>query len=87
MALRSQMSFRQAPSYGSRRHRTPSEGATIVWIAADEANGCTRAFLTMWRSSRRLVCRGRPKPDLHVNGIHLSDPLIPTPPHNTIRAA
>ncbi|GFV21075.1 e3 ubiquitin-protein ligase RNF13 [Trichonephila clavipes] len=25
---------------------------------ADEAVGCTRAFLTMWWSSQRLVCRG-----------------------------
>ncbi|GFY13712.1 uncharacterized protein TNCV_4960821 [Trichonephila clavipes] len=33
----------------------PSEGATCVWIAANEAVGCTRAFLTMWWSSRRLV--------------------------------
>ncbi|GFW52192.1 uncharacterized protein TNCV_2426391 [Trichonephila clavipes] len=35
----------------------PSAGATCAWMAADEAVGCTRAFLTMWRSSRRLVCR------------------------------
>ncbi|GFW79098.1 uncharacterized protein TNCV_3631291 [Trichonephila clavipes] len=76
-------------SYGSRRHRTPSEGATIVWIAADEAVVCTRAFLTMWRSSRRLVFRGRvlSNPDQCVNDIHLSDPLVPTPSHNTVRAA
>ncbi|GFU12977.1 hypothetical protein TNCV_1457061 [Trichonephila clavipes] len=32
---------------------------------ADEAVGCTRIFLTMWRSSRRLVCRGLPEPGLH----------------------
>ncbi|GFU57387.1 uncharacterized protein TNCV_3635661 [Trichonephila clavipes] len=31
---------------------TPNEGATCAWMAADEAVGCTRAFLTMWRSSR-----------------------------------
>ncbi|GFV57657.1 uncharacterized protein TNCV_3132451 [Trichonephila clavipes] len=52
---------------GSREHKCPSarrlrmvredtgvpnEGATCAWIAADEAVGCTRAFLTMWRSSR-----------------------------------
>ncbi|GFX19836.1 DUF4817 domain-containing protein [Trichonephila clavipes] len=37
-----------------------SEGATCAWMAADETVGCTRAFLMMWRSSRRLVCRGRP---------------------------
>ncbi|GFY35601.1 uncharacterized protein TNCV_2618921 [Trichonephila clavipes] len=29
----------------------PNEGATYAWMAADEAVGCTRAFLTMWRSS------------------------------------
>ncbi|GFU47435.1 sodium-dependent dopamine transporter [Trichonephila clavipes] len=34
----------------------PSEGATCAWMMADEAVGCTRAFLMMWRSSRRLVC-------------------------------
>ncbi|GFX02827.1 uncharacterized protein TNCV_4438091 [Trichonephila clavipes] len=38
-------------------------------MAADEAVGCTRAFLTMWRSSRRLVCRGRTGPGLRVNDI------------------
>ncbi|GFV36702.1 uncharacterized protein TNCV_1033781 [Trichonephila clavipes] len=43
----------------------PSEGATCAWMAADEAVGCTRAFPAMWRSSRRLVCRGRPEPRLH----------------------
>ncbi|GFX14679.1 uncharacterized protein TNCV_4016771 [Trichonephila clavipes] len=32
-----------------------SEDATYAWMAADEAVGCTRAFLSMWRSSRRLV--------------------------------
>ncbi|PRD32882.1 UNVERIFIED_CONTAM: Oca2 [Trichonephila clavipes] len=46
-----------------------SEGATCAWMAADEAVGCTHAFLTMWRSSRRLVCRGRPQPGLRVNDI------------------
>ncbi|GFX63970.1 uncharacterized protein TNCV_41461 [Trichonephila clavipes] len=47
----------------SRLHRmvredtgAPIEGATYAWMAADEAFGGTRAFLTMWRSSRRLVC-------------------------------
>ncbi|GFW43033.1 uncharacterized protein TNCV_1474291 [Trichonephila clavipes] len=39
-----------------------------VWMAAHEAVGCTRAFLTMWWS-RRLVCRGRPEPGLRVNDI------------------
>ncbi|GFV34606.1 uncharacterized protein TNCV_1449121 [Trichonephila clavipes] len=33
----------------------PSDGATCSWMAADEAVGCTRAFLTMWRSSPLLV--------------------------------
>ncbi|GFV90125.1 uncharacterized protein TNCV_4378411 [Trichonephila clavipes] len=40
----------------------PSEGATCAWMVVDETVGCTRAFLEMWRSSRRPVCRGRPKP-------------------------
>ncbi|GFU28812.1 uncharacterized protein TNCV_469611 [Trichonephila clavipes] len=31
---------------------TLSEGATYAWMAADEAVDFTRAFLTMWRSSR-----------------------------------
>ncbi|GFX70061.1 uncharacterized protein TNCV_4614991 [Trichonephila clavipes] len=39
---------------------TFSEGVTCTWMAADEVVGCTRAFLTMWRSSGRLVCRRRP---------------------------
>ncbi|GFV89098.1 uncharacterized protein TNCV_4912971 [Trichonephila clavipes] len=47
----------------------PHEGATCAWIAANEAVGCKRAFLTMWRSSRRLVCRGHPEPGLRVNDI------------------
>ncbi|GFW37155.1 uncharacterized protein TNCV_5020531 [Trichonephila clavipes] len=46
-----------------------SEGATCAWIAADEAVGFTRAFRTMWRSSRRLVCLGHPEPGLRVNNI------------------
>ncbi|GFY20137.1 uncharacterized protein TNCV_2148301 [Trichonephila clavipes] len=45
----------------------PSEGATCAWMAADEAVGCTCAILTMWLSSRRLVCRDRPEPGLRVN--------------------
>ncbi|GFY01052.1 uncharacterized protein TNCV_5075201 [Trichonephila clavipes] len=59
----------------------PSEGATCSWTAADEAISCTRAFLTMWWSSRRLVCRRRPEPDLHVNDIsriHWSQHLLTT---------
>ncbi|GFU98498.1 hypothetical protein TNCV_3653291 [Trichonephila clavipes] len=39
----------------------PSEGDTCACMAADEAVGCTLAFLTMWQSSRRLVCRRRPE--------------------------
>ncbi|GFT89114.1 hypothetical protein TNCV_3085181 [Trichonephila clavipes] len=26
----------------------PNKGVTCAWMAADEAFGCTRAFLTMW---------------------------------------
>ncbi|GFX64889.1 uncharacterized protein TNCV_450271 [Trichonephila clavipes] len=29
----------------------PNEGATCGWMAADEEVECTRAFLTIWRSS------------------------------------
>ncbi|GFW09739.1 uncharacterized protein TNCV_868021 [Trichonephila clavipes] len=75
------MSFSQAPSYGLRRHRVRSEGATWAWMAADEAVGCTRAFLTMWWSSQRLVCRGCPEPGLRVNDIslfHWSQHLLTT---------
>ncbi|GFV33764.1 uncharacterized protein TNCV_4568791 [Trichonephila clavipes] len=46
-----------------------SEGATCAWMAADEAVGCTRAFLTIWRSSRRLVCPGHPELGSRVNDI------------------
>ncbi|GFV79574.1 uncharacterized protein TNCV_2929581 [Trichonephila clavipes] len=63
------------PSYGSRRHRAPSEGVTFAWMAADEAVGSTRAFVTMWLSPRRLVCQERSEPGLRVNDlsqIHLS---------------
>ncbi|GFW81870.1 uncharacterized protein TNCV_2885441 [Trichonephila clavipes] len=34
----------------------PNEGATCVWMEANEAVGCVRAFLTMWWSFRRLLC-------------------------------
>ncbi|GFV80145.1 uncharacterized protein TNCV_1477081 [Trichonephila clavipes] len=57
----------------------PSEGSTCAWMAADEAVGCTRAFLTMSRSSPRLVCQGRPEPGLRVNDIsriHWSQRLL-----------
>ncbi|GFV25598.1 uncharacterized protein TNCV_1670551 [Trichonephila clavipes] len=59
----------------------PNEGATCVCMADDEAVGFTRAFLTMWRSSQRLVCRGRPEPGLRVNDIfriHWSQHLLAT---------
>ncbi|GFV15602.1 uncharacterized protein TNCV_4836281 [Trichonephila clavipes] len=59
----------------------PNEGADCAWMAGDEAVGCTRVFLTMWWSSRRLVCRGRPEPGPRVNdisGIHWSQHLLTT---------
>ncbi|GFS64959.1 uncharacterized protein TNCV_1584531 [Trichonephila clavipes] len=59
----------------------PNEGGTCTWMAADEAVGCTCAFLMMWRSSQRLVCRGHPEPGLCVNdisGIHWSQHLLTT---------
>ncbi|GFX66023.1 uncharacterized protein TNCV_14441 [Trichonephila clavipes] len=59
----------------------PIEGATCAWIAADEAVVCMRAFLMMWRSSRRLVCQEHPEPGLHVNDIyqiHWSQHLLTT---------
>ncbi|GFV20609.1 uncharacterized protein TNCV_776541 [Trichonephila clavipes] len=58
-----------------------SEGSTCAWMAAVEKVGCTRAFLTMWRSSRRLVCQGRPEPGICVNDIfriHWSQHLLTT---------
>ncbi|GFU27062.1 uncharacterized protein TNCV_280451 [Trichonephila clavipes] len=58
-----------------------SEDATCAWMTADGAFGCTRAFLTMWRSFRQLVCRGRPDLGLRVNdisGIHLSQQPLTT---------
>ncbi|GFV25922.1 uncharacterized protein TNCV_2920331 [Trichonephila clavipes] len=59
----------------------PSEGATGAWMAANEAVGCTRAFLTMWQSSRQLVYRGLPGPGLRANKIsriHWSQHLLTT---------
>ncbi|GFW66943.1 uncharacterized protein TNCV_4688281 [Trichonephila clavipes] len=47
----------------------PNEGATCAWMSADEAVVCTRAFLTIRRSSRRLVYRGHPETGLRVNDI------------------
>ncbi|GFU44095.1 uncharacterized protein TNCV_4952641 [Trichonephila clavipes] len=49
-------------------------------MAADEAVHCTRAFLTMWQSSRSLVCRVHPESRLCVNDIsriHCSQHLLP----------
>ncbi|GFX80668.1 uncharacterized protein TNCV_499351 [Trichonephila clavipes] len=63
-----------------REHtRTPSEGATRAWMAVDETVGCMRAFFTVWRTSRRLVCRERLEQDLRVNDIsriHWSQHLL-----------
>ncbi|GFX92334.1 uncharacterized protein TNCV_1112611 [Trichonephila clavipes] len=59
----------------------PNEGATCAWMAADEAVGSTRALLTVWLSSRRMVCRGRPEPDLRVidiSRIHWSQHRLKT---------
>ncbi|GFW42378.1 uncharacterized protein TNCV_239751 [Trichonephila clavipes] len=58
-----------------------SEGATCALIATDETVGCTRTFLTMWWSSRLLVCRGRPDSGIRVNDIsriHWSQHLLTT---------
>ncbi|GFX61527.1 hypothetical protein TNCV_2745021 [Trichonephila clavipes] len=55
-------------SVGGRQEQH-TKGTTCAWLAVDEAVGCTRAFLTMLRSSRRLVCQGHPEPGLRVNGI------------------
>ncbi|GFV06536.1 uncharacterized protein TNCV_2948581 [Trichonephila clavipes] len=46
-----------------------SEGPTCAWTVDDETVGCTRTFLTMWRTSGRLVCRVCPELGLHVNDI------------------
>ncbi|GFV09926.1 uncharacterized protein TNCV_2318561 [Trichonephila clavipes] len=62
----------------------PSEGAIRVWMAADEAVGCTCAFFTMWRSSRGLVCGRHPEPGFRVNvisWIHWSQHLLTTLPN------
>ncbi|GFU97276.1 uncharacterized protein TNCV_660001 [Trichonephila clavipes] len=60
---------------------TPFVGATCAWMAADEAVGYMRAFLTMWLSSERVVCRGCPELGLRVNDItriHWSQHLLTT---------
>ncbi|GFS98578.1 hypothetical protein TNCV_2987101 [Trichonephila clavipes] len=36
-------------------------------MTTDEGVHCMRAFLTMWRPSRRLVCKERSEPGLRVN--------------------
>ncbi|GFX20255.1 uncharacterized protein TNCV_1438141 [Trichonephila clavipes] len=64
---------------------TRSEGSAFVWTVANEAVGSTRECRMMWRSSRRLVYRGRPGPGLRINDVFLS-PLIPAPPHSQIRS-
>ncbi|GFU22023.1 uncharacterized protein TNCV_405801 [Trichonephila clavipes] len=51
----------------------PSEGTTCAWMATDEAVGRMRAFLTIWRSSRRLVCRVN-----DISRIHWSQHLFTT---------
>ncbi|GFY20792.1 uncharacterized protein TNCV_1120261 [Trichonephila clavipes] len=68
---------RRDPENPSARHLrmvredtgAPNKGATCSWMAANEAVGCTCAFLTMWWSSRRLVYRGHPEPGFRVNDI------------------
>ncbi|GFX40993.1 uncharacterized protein TNCV_2216911 [Trichonephila clavipes] len=58
-----------------------SEAATCAWMAANELVNSTLTFLTMWRSSRRLVCREWPEPGLLVNDIsriHWSQHLLLT---------
>ncbi|GFW86356.1 hypothetical protein TNCV_4331401 [Trichonephila clavipes] len=49
--------------------RAPSEGATYASMTSDEAICCTRALLTRWRFSRRLVCRQRHEPGIRVKDI------------------
>ncbi|GFU62201.1 hypothetical protein TNCV_2474321 [Trichonephila clavipes] len=44
-----------------------SEGAVCVWTATNNVVGSTRACRMMRRSSRRLVCQGRPEPGRRVN--------------------
>ncbi|GFX31543.1 uncharacterized protein TNCV_687911 [Trichonephila clavipes] len=63
------------------REDTRSDGVICAWMTTDEVVGCTCAFLTMWWSSQRLVCRGRPEPGLRVNDIsriHWSQHLFTT---------
>ncbi|GFV99223.1 uncharacterized protein TNCV_1511961 [Trichonephila clavipes] len=60
----------------------PNEGDTCGWMATDEAIGCTRAFPTMWRSSRPLVYRGRPQPGLRVNDMSRIHWLHTSSQHN-----
>ncbi|GFV20212.1 uncharacterized protein TNCV_4195101 [Trichonephila clavipes] len=58
-----------------------SEDATVAWTAVDEAVIYTSAILTMWQSSRRLVCRGRRELGRRVNEIsqiHWSQDLLST---------
>ncbi|GFW37072.1 uncharacterized protein TNCV_5019701 [Trichonephila clavipes] len=64
--------------------------ATCAWMAADEAVGCTRAFLTTWRSSGPLVCRRCHEPGLRVNDIswiHWFQHLLTTQSERSARRA
>ncbi|GFV78342.1 uncharacterized protein TNCV_95021 [Trichonephila clavipes] len=45
------------------------EVSDCLWIVANEAVDSTRACHTMRRSSRRLVCRGRPERGHRVNDV------------------
>ncbi|GFS94817.1 uncharacterized protein TNCV_4456911 [Trichonephila clavipes] len=75
------MPFSQALRMVREDTGTPNEGTTCAWMAADEADGSTHEFLTMWWSSQRLVCRGRSIPGLRVNDIsriHWSQHLLTT---------
>ncbi|GFS65677.1 uncharacterized protein TNCV_3853331 [Trichonephila clavipes] len=59
----------------------PKEDSACLWMVADKEVGCRCAFLTIWWSSRRLVCRGRPEPGLrvnHISRIHWSQHLLTT---------
>ncbi|GFU71499.1 uncharacterized protein TNCV_1672951 [Trichonephila clavipes] len=68
-APRSQISFARCLRMVREHTGAYIKGSTCVSIAADDAVVCTRAFLTMLRSSRRLLCRGRLESSLHLNDI------------------
>ncbi|GFY02771.1 uncharacterized protein TNCV_3506511 [Trichonephila clavipes] len=53
----------------------------LAWHRDPKCPPALCEFLMMWRSSRRLVCRGHPDPDLRVNDIsriHWSQHLLST---------